>query len=217
MLLKKLIPLFTLFLLNTSYLQAGSFLNGADLHSEEIVIQYSGEKGYLHIVEYNIRSLKKSKADIEAQAAEMIQEAKKKQFCKKRFKLEDFTSLEETFQVKDRKLDAEYHLMTHNDNVYDLLKSIMSEILGEEVTVEVTPKLTVLQYNSEAYKAATGSNAIGPVEKDGHYNLFWRPGTQNFQMIFNTKRKGKPIRKYFPEKVGSRKLSKEEIESWRDQ
>jgi hypothetical protein len=217
MLLKKLIPLLALTLLNISPLKAGSFMDGNDLHSQEIVIQYSGAKGYLRILEYNIRSLKKSKADIKTQSLQMMEDAKNSNFCKKRFALDDFTSLQEIFRVNDRQLDSEYHLMTKSDDVLGLLKSIVCEILGEQVEIEVTPALIIMKYEGKKFHAIPGSNAMGPMEKNGKMNLFWRPGTQSFQMVFDTDEKGKPIRKLFPEKVGSPELTPEEIMNWRNQ
>ena len=197
--------------------QAASLPSTLGLTTGETYVELHPRDGFLYIKEYYLSTLN-SENTRSKQAEEISSLIRSASYCKKRYGLSIFTSMEERV-FRDRGfITVECRLLTRERNLIPLMESVYSSLLNRPVQITIVSTEIGLHYAGTDVQVRS-HNSLGVVEKEDGRIIFWKNGISAFESVF-ANAGSKPadlisMAGYLKEEVSSPEKSAAEINAWK--
>jgi hypothetical protein len=196
-----------------------ALVQSLDVEAAETYVQLWPADGFLYIKEYHLSTLKSDPTDIRQQVAHISDLVRSTKYCKSRYGLADFTSMEERIFHDRDFITVECRLVTKEQNLHTLMNNAFSSVLNRNVKTIISEKEIGLHFDGPDVAVRT-NNAEGVFAKEDSRVIFWQNGDRFYEAVFA--RKGaaekdfKSFAPYFERDVASPEKSEAEIKAWKE-
>lgn len=179
--------------------------------AQEIFIRLDPMNQYLEIIEYNIVTTLHNETKIIDIVKELQDLIKKAKYSQNKYNFKYFIPIEEKLTNEKEFIKGTYYLLTKEKNIKNLLKDTFESIIDRDVTVSLTEKEIGIGFNGKGINIGT-NNSLGVYAKEDQRMVYWKNGTQTFEIVFNFDTNNLiPLTNYVKKNTLSPELTREQI------